>query len=67
MDPEATLTRLRELVGEINAAFDADDDCTDMAVEMAELFGALDSWLCKEGFLPKTWAQTAKEPEHGKA
>jgi hypothetical protein len=31
MDPEATLIRLRELVGEINAAFDVGDDCTDMS------------------------------------
>lgn len=51
MDPEETLRRLRVLAeNAINDAV-ADED----AVEMAELFQAMDGWLSKGGFLPAAW------------
>lgn len=57
MDPNETLTKLRDLIGEIFETNEADDDCTDMAVEMAELFDALDGWIIKGGFLPDAWSK----------
>lgn len=43
MDPNVTLSRLRELA-------DNND------VEWANLFESLDDWLSKGGFLPEAWA-----------
>lgn len=47
MDPNATLRELRDLM-------DSEDD--DFDVERAtELFWALDNWLSRGGFLPRSW------------
>ena len=56
MDPNATLSRLRELVLEI----DNTDDCEDkanLANEAAELFSGLDSWLRIGGAHPAAWTK----------
>ena len=55
MDPNATLSRLRELSAEITKAFHAGDNATDMGAEMADLFDALDQWITRGGFLPTDW------------
>jgi hypothetical protein len=47
MDPNETLRRIRILVQE-------GDDCFALE-DMQELFGALDDWLSRGGFLPKDW------------
>jgi hypothetical protein len=51
MDPNATLTELRELV--------AFDDPAAVAEEMAERIEALDAWLTNGGFLPDEWQHKA--------
>lgn len=51
MDPNATLRRLRELC--------ALDNCHLFAVEIADLFEALDEWISKGGFLPEDWKVAA--------
>jgi hypothetical protein len=45
MDPNAALTKIRELI--------ADGDSADML--LVEAFEGLDNWLCKGGFLPSDW------------
>lgn len=55
MDPNATLTRLRELASDISTG---EYELTDQglaAAEMAELFDGLDTWLSRRGFLPTEW------------
>lgn len=66
MDPNATLARIRMLVGmfwldptdersERSATWA--HDAAEWAVELAESVEALDQWLSKGGFLPKAWKQ----------
>lgn len=73
MDPEACLTELRALAA-VQAALDNSDTLTtttdpaelgrifaeasERASRMAELFEALDTWLCRGGFIPRDWKQT---------
>lgn len=66
MDPNANLKETLALAREVLADADADDGCEDdhehaivvNAPRLAELVVALDEWLCKGGFLPKTWSRT---------
>jgi hypothetical protein len=51
MDPNATLTRLRELV----AAERRGPLTPDQGRDFAELFDALDEWIVRGGFLPADW------------
>ena len=63
MDPEAALTRLRELAEEIIERIDADesyDHLDDLPSEMAETFQGLDQWITRGGFLPRDWKPTQK-------
>ena len=53
MDPNATLERLRELVGETFKA-ETDEEKAGLADEMAELVEALDGWMLAGGFSPWT-------------
>lgn len=61
MDPEAALTRIRELAAEIiNMSdeideFDSFGHVDEEANELAETFQGLDEWITKGGFLPKDW------------
>lgn len=52
MDPNATLTRIRKLTTE--GHFDCD--------EYRELFGDLDDWLSRGGFLPDAWRKGLPTP-----
>lgn len=54
MDPNATLAALRALVRQVQATENGDAHA-DTAERMAELFSALDQWLCRGGFLPRVW------------
>jgi hypothetical protein len=51
MDPDATLSEMRELANDLGAtgSFEGDAD------RLAELVQALDEWLSKGGFFPKAW------------
>ena len=56
MDPTETLRRLRELVTSVSV--EAIEDVTALesdALELAECFEALDTWITKGGFLPNAW------------
>jgi hypothetical protein len=61
VDIEANLREMREMVAEVNAAWDAAcaSDVEPMAdshlYRMAELFEAMDGWLSKGGHAPKDW------------
>jgi hypothetical protein len=60
MDPNATLTRIRELqTALIHGSDDAHiypyPEMTSMGVELAEHIKALDEWLSKSGFFPRDW------------
>jgi hypothetical protein len=52
MDPDWTLNRLRGIISRI---LEKVDKATDLEVDVAEHFLALDEWLKKGGFLPKDW------------
>lgn len=52
MDPDATLTEMREL----SAAILASGGEWSMADDLAQRFEALDGWLTARGFLPADWA-----------
>ncbi len=60
MDPDANLRELRDLAARGAAYYEGEDvDCDswgDMsAYRLIELIQALDEWLSKGGFLPRTW------------
>lgn len=63
MDPNANLQELRELVQQANerGRLSRDD-----ALRMAELFDALDGWICRGGFLPASWMQSRMNQESAK-
>jgi hypothetical protein len=53
MDPNATLTRIRQLQAKI---LDENPESLDnLACELAELVRALDEWLLKGGDFPRDW------------
>ena len=49
MDPNATLKKIRELAQRLLW------DTESPAGELAERIEALDTWICKGGFLPTDW------------
>lgn len=51
MDPDATLTEIREL---IRAVWDNPYDA-DSTLELAHAVDDLDGWLSDHGFLPQAW------------
>jgi hypothetical protein len=53
MDPNAALSRIRELVEANNRVTDASR--LDIADELAELIDGLDNWLSRGGFPPDAW------------
>jgi len=58
MDPNATLTRIRELNREIldHAEEIADPETVaEAGAELAELVRSLDEWIVKGGFFPRDW------------
>lgn len=56
MDPNETLTKLREIKRRIQANVDTGTPLSPAdAPDMADLFEALDDWLSKGGFLPADW------------
>ena len=63
MDPDACLSRLRNLANRIINDQDA-RGCYDGGEDLAELVLALDGWICKGGFLPKEWRKEC-EPDEG--
>lgn len=58
MDPNKTLARMRLIATRLVTHADAKDEVArDDADELAELFGALDTWLERGGFMPADWAK----------
>lgn len=63
VDPNETLTRLRQLVADMTAIQNGDDDPDEpgeyyrIASETTTLVEALDEWLTKGGSLPSPWAR----------
>lgn len=55
MDPDAALTRCRNLVREIEGYSGAEYGAS-LAEELAEQFTALDEWMTKHGCPPRAWA-----------
>lgn len=59
MDPTTTINQMREAAAIIQAEFlqkgFLDAKHFFEAVDLAECFSALDSWLCKNGALPEQW------------
>lgn len=66
MDPNATLTRIREHVSTI---LDASNDQYEMALEygadLAEAVENLDEWLTGGGFIPAAWCEHATKENSG--
>lgn len=58
MDPDITLTLLREALADFETASDGPsaDDEHEAAARVAELTTELDQWLTRGGFLPSEWA-----------
>lgn len=59
MDPNEALKRCRALGAQVLR--NVDDGVLgsrDTAEALAEAFAALDSWLAKGGFLPKSWSHS---------
>ena len=54
MDPNATLTELREAARGYWTAPPTDTE--EAGLRVVELFEALDEWLTRGGFLPEAWA-----------
>lgn len=52
MDPNKSLTELRQMVDAVSA-----DQLVGITQRLAEQFEALDEWLTDGGFLPEGWAQ----------
>ena len=62
MDPNVTLRRLRadcSTIANLDEVGDDDKELSKLAVDVAELFEALDGWITKGGFLPAAWARRA--------
>lgn len=57
MDPETNLAEQLDIANDI-ANCEADDcaECAHDATRLAELVIALDGWLSKGGFKPRSWA-----------
>lgn len=55
MDPDATLTKIRELVSMLV------DHPGEPTRELAELAEALDEWLSRGGFLPEAWQTSSRK------
>lgn len=65
MDPDANLTRQREILRELDDVLERDDplapervgavSASRLVAEYVELATGLDDWLSKGGFLPKAW------------
>lgn len=59
MDPNVSLAKIREAVGELRQADDDglwSDDSSQIGM-LLESFEALDGWLSTGGFLPKDWSR----------
>ena len=60
MDPNATLEEMRRLMHAIlNEVSTAQEDFAN-AERLAELVEAMDGWLSRGGFLPRSWQQAGK-------
>lgn len=64
MDPNATLKRIRDLIGWYETSKDGDyaslQTMKEYADEMNQLVTSLDEWLSQGGFLPKQWKTWGK-------
>lgn len=60
MDPNAVLTRMRELF----RLYEDRRITPEQYREMCELFGTLDAWIVRGGFLPHGWASSRWEALH---
>lgn len=54
MDPQACLQDIRDAIG--GSDF----------IKAAELFDALDEWLCRAGYLPHDWVVGVEKGRHAK-
>ena len=63
MDPNANLQELLRLSAQVDECLDRCGDephapcrgCSQRAMRMAELIGAMHGWITNGGFLPKMW------------
>jgi hypothetical protein len=55
VDPNITLTRIRELQTQLIHGSNDMDTLANMGMELAELIKALDEWMVKGGFFPRDW------------
>ncbi|WP_330182739.1 hypothetical protein OHB26_03205 [Nocardia sp. NBC_01503] len=63
MDPNAALTRIRDLIGEADAlnphvCFDH-NEVARILYALTEVVEGLDDWITDGGFLPEDWRPTA--------
>jgi hypothetical protein len=58
MDPDATLAMLRDLAESVGEYHDS--DLGGVAHELADLFGALDQWILRGGYLPAAWERNKR-------
>lgn len=58
MDPNATLAALRNNFADLNAA-ESDEERLALIERIDELWEALDAWMSRGGFTPKTWQTTS--------
>lgn len=56
MDPNANLAEQRVLAAKL---LEDDDPDTDDVTRLCELVLSLDQWICRGGFLPKSWTSSA--------
>lgn len=54
MDPDETLSMIRDLAKQVRAAAD-DELAASYGSELADAIEILDEWLSKGGFLPDAW------------
>lgn len=59
MDPDQVLSDLREIFRKLDDATDLDVK-TELALEAAEKFNALDEWMTMGGFRPREWRGIAR-------
>jgi len=65
MDPNETLTKIRELATKIGQFdFDHPEQLYGTAADLAEHVEALDEWLSKGGFPPDAWGRPETDDEY---
>jgi DNA-binding GntR family transcriptional regulator len=59
MDPEATLEEIRAIIEGFHHALETDDEIPrDEVNSLVKHFHALDGWISRGGFLPRSWRRS---------